>query len=358
MSQKQFEEYLQYMTPQLRPLTIRPPANGHLDAQRQLAINLGVPLHDMVHHSAGGDGQRDARPVKRLYTVHGSPSIRKVMPDSARRRTDTQYYQPYPSRSSYQVAPSTPSTSTSATSGSWLMSTVPLPNTPSLTSSPASAILPKTAHVLFPVGDDPPHWMLPPPAIPLPPVEENPDEEDAYSRPSGRNCATRKKRDVDVLGRSFQNDPIRRLALDKVLASDFVKDNQMEPIYTGVDENYTMGLGSHGKSIYSIFVEEFEKGKWRCLFGDEANPCCRPKYFRRIERAVEHVRSHINHRPFICYDDCRSGGSWYVASFFEDGVMSNHDLCSNKGFFAASYLKDHLQRNKKEKCPDWLVLSV
>jgi hypothetical protein len=38
--------------------------------------------------------------------------------------------------------------------------------------------------------------------------------------------------------------------------------------------------------------------------------------FKRFERAVEHVRSHLNHRPFRCDSSCNSGvTTWYVPLF-------------------------------------------
>lgn len=68
-------------------------------------------------------------------------------------------------------------------------------------------------------------------------------------------------------------------------------------------------LGSPGKSIYTVFLEQIAKSEWRCLFGDEEHPCpSRVRPFRRLEGALVHVRTHLNHRPFKCKGECLRGG--------------------------------------------------
>jgi hypothetical protein len=132
-----------------------------------------------------------------------------------------------------------------------------------------------------------------------------------------------------------------------------------------------MGLGVKGKSVYTVFLEQIEKSAWKCLFGanvvdstgaggtppgtasntvgiagganddltgtsdligaDGSNPgangttgnvgtgatagkCGSVATFKRLERALDHVRSHLNHRPYGCKGECQKGESWSVFS--------------------------------------------
>jgi hypothetical protein len=117
---------------------------------------------------------------------------------------------------------------------------------------------------------------------------------------------------------SFQ-DPTnwwRRMVLETVLQSAFLQNDAIEPLDKGSSDPITMGFGKQGRSIYGVFVEEFTKGKWKCLFGDEKTPCPNDAVFKRFERAVEHVRSHLNHRPFKCDSSCNPGiSTWCVLLF-------------------------------------------
>jgi hypothetical protein len=147
-----------------------------------------------------------------------------------------------------------------------------------------------------------------------------------------RATAARKRADDDLLQHSFRSDDAdwrRRAVLEAVLSSSFVAENTLEPLSTGtgvagdtsvmgigVGEDMGMGLGAPGKSIYAVFLEQVEKSEWRCLFGDREHPCpSQAVAFRRLERALDHVRSHLNHRPFGCKGECQKGESWYVVLF-------------------------------------------
>jgi len=143
-----------------------------------------------------------------------------------------------------------------------------------------------------------------------------------------------------------------------VLSSSFVAENTLEPLSTGTSagdalmmgmgintgvvvvgtgtgtgDDMGMGLGAAGKSIYAVFLEQVEKSEWRCLFGDSEHPCpSQAVAFRRLERALDHVRSHLNHRPFGCKGECQKGES-----------------CDAR-FFARSHLQDHVKRTESACC--------
>ncbi|KAG8750130.1 hypothetical protein FRC14_000794 [Serendipita sp. 396] len=77
---------------------------------------------------------------------------------------------------------------------------------------------------------------------------------------------------------------------------------------------------SNGRSTYLKFLSS-EGGFYQCLV-------C-PKKLDRQDRAIGHIRSHFNHRPFRCDGKC--------------GVP----LCTER-FWAQSYLRSHINRPKGE----------
>lgn len=151
-------------------------------------------------------------------------------------------------------------------------------------------------------------------------------------QPQARATAARKRADDDILQHSFrsESDWRRRMVLESVLSSTFVAENTLEPVCGGMAGasagdvtnsaanaesmaglGLDAGLGSPGKSVYAVFLEQVEKSEWRCLFGDREHPCpSQAVAFRRLERALDHVRSHLNHRPFACKGECQKGDSW------------------------------------------------
>ena len=127
---------------------------------------------------------------------------------------------------------------------------------------------------------------------------------------------------------SFQDpeDWWRRLVLDGVLQSSFLQNDDMEPLDKGSADPITMGFGKQGRSIYGVFVEEFTRGKWRCLFGSEQTPCPNEATFKRFERAVEHIRSHLNHRPFKCNGTCSPGMRTWCVLVYYIGTIIEEDV--------------------------------
>jgi hypothetical protein len=152
---------------------------------------------------------------------------------------------------------------------------------------------------------------------------------------------------------SFQ-DPVnwwRRMVLETILQSTFLHNDDMEPLDKGASDPITMGFGKQGRSIYGVFVEEFTKGKWKCLFGDATTPCPNDAVFKRFERAVEHVRSHLNHRPFKCDSSCNPGiSTWCVPviqRLNDPGVLTKSSLCSAKGNFLPTNIYETISRGRR-----------
>jgi len=117
--------------------------------------------------------------------------------------------------------------------------------------------------------------------------------------------------DVDyaLLDASFRKDDqaVRRTILDTILVSRWYEQHGLEPKIGESWDGITAGLGVVSRSIYTVFLQQAEKNHWTCTFGDEFRPCPKVGYqFERLERGVEHVRSHLGHRPYPCNQRCGS----------------------------------------------------
>ncbi|PVF98962.1 hypothetical protein CPB86DRAFT_325801 [Serendipita vermifera] len=153
--------------------------------------------------------------------------------------------------------------------------------------------------------------------------------------PQTRATASRKRADDDLISHSFRTEAEwrRRAVLDNILNAVFLLENLMEPNNAGPNDPLTMGLGPVGKSVYAVFLEQVDRSQWKCLFGDKEHPCgSQATSFKRLERALDHVRSHLNHRPFQCEGDCPKG-----------------ETCDAR-FFAKSHLQDHVKRTESARC--------
>ena len=89
---------------------------------------------------------------------------------------------------------------------------------------------------------------------------------------------------------------------------DWYTNNEVEP-----------DCAWNGKSILTQWLNEVEKE------GSKHLECCVPlvdvdgaiywcrKIFPRLDRAIAHVRNHLEHKPFVCggYPNCKQEG-WYV----------------------------------------------
>ncbi|PVF92895.1 hypothetical protein CPB86DRAFT_145931 [Serendipita vermifera] len=105
--------------------------------------------------------------------------------------------------------------------------------------------------------------------------------------------------------------------VDQIRASSWFRNNQSEP------EDLP------GQSIYLRFLKRIsDAGTYLCLY----RGCNRT--FDRRDRALGHVRQHLNHRPFFCGGKCFNGS------------------CKER-FFSAAYLRTHISRSKIqcEHCP-------
>ena len=138
--------------------------------------------------------------------------------------------------------------------------------------------------------------------------------------------------DHAMINASFRDakDPLsaqRRVVLERVLQSIWFQSHELEPKVSGPYDELTGGLGVGGRSVYTCFLKFMTTqdgnahgstgsgGKWVCLFGDETHPCPKARWeegFNKPERAIEHIRSHLGHRPFWCNNECGSNPPWYV----------------------------------------------
>ena len=138
--------------------------------------------------------------------------------------------------------------------------------------------------------------------------------------------------DHAMINASFRDskDPLsaqRRVVLERVLQSIWFQAHELEPKVSGPYDELTGGLGVGGRSVYTCFLKFMTSqdgighgstgsgGKWVCLFGDETHPCPKARWeegFNKPERAIEHIRSHLGHRPFWCNNECGSNPPWYV----------------------------------------------
>jgi hypothetical protein len=136
---------------------------------------------------------------------------------------------------------------------------------------------------------------------------------------SSRGRGQRVSRNDLLLGFSFKGqDPLestRRGILNRIMKKAWYLNNDREPECGTSDDDVTlglMGIGTH--SVFTAFLDEHSKGQWKCAFGSAKYPCkrnMRKKTFDRVERAVDHIRSHFGHRPFVCNGGCGNQG-WYV----------------------------------------------
>lgn len=153
--------------------------------------------------------------------------------------------------------------------------------------------------------------------------------------------------DADELSRR------RRAILNDIQRQPWFLNHEKEPQIESRTDSFSRGLGTVGRSIYTVFLrEDKENNQWRCLFGGKNNACKKAgKRFERVERAIEHIRSHLGHRPFACDGTCMksmtTNASWYAQSFLHSGYQLTHILYSGKRFFAAGYLEDHKKRPQK-----------
>jgi hypothetical protein len=199
------------------------------------------------------------------------------------------------------------------------------------------------------------------------------------SEPPGRRSPTLQNSSrvpgqrVDVDGKMLENSfrendgqsRVRRHLLDDLQQQQWYHLDQEEPkldvhLHRDILEQ---GLGMVGRSIYTVFlVNDEECNQWRCLFGSEEVSCkMTERRFWRVERAIDHVRIHLGHRPFACDGTCKeaksTGITWLVEAPFYFAQF-NSQPCSGKSFCGASFLQDHKNRpalQSKKTCRIWCV---
>lgn len=179
--------------------------------------------------------------------------------------------------------------------------------------------------------------------------------------------------DHAMINASFRDnkDPLssqRRVVLERVLQSIWFQSHELEPKVSGPYDELTGGLGVSGRSVYTCFLKFMTSqeggtggsgGKWVCLFGDGTHPCPKARWeegFNKPERAIEHIRSHLGHRPFWCNNECGSNPPWYVLVVRFGLAISHTKNNSTWKFFANSHRYDHWKKpHKRSHCDVWSV---
>ena len=164
----------------------------------------------------------------------------------------------------------------------------------------------------FQISHDPSQGPSPTVFSPVPSTSASTgDSAAAETTPPGIAKVPGQRVDVDyaLLDASFRKDDqaVRRTILDTILASRWYEQHGLEPKIGETWDGITAGFGVVSRSIYTVFLQQAEKNHWMCTFGDEFRPCPKAGYqFERLERGVEHVRSHLGHRPYPCNHRCGS----------------------------------------------------
>ncbi len=90
------------------------------------------------------------------------------------------------------------------------------------------------------------------------------------------------------------------------------KEHAEEDWFTGQSEEPY--LPHNGKSILVRWLNDEGQGWTCCVPLDVEGRWCDHKPFGRIDRALAHVRKHLNLKPFPCEEHCGTEG-WYVPEF-------------------------------------------
>jgi hypothetical protein len=82
------------------------------------------------------------------------------------------------------------------------------------------------------------------------------------------------------------------------------------------DHNVEPNMPHNGRSILIQWLDEDDEGiSWTCCVPLESEASwCGNGPFRRMDRALAHVREHIGLKPFPCKGRCGTEG-WYVSVF-------------------------------------------
>jgi hypothetical protein len=102
-----------------------------------------------------------------------------------------------------------------------------------------------------------------------------------------------------------------------------------------------------GESILSGFLEVKNEIKLKCLF----NGCDRT--FDRTDRALGHIRLHLEHRPFIWSMRIRDMVSYYAPFTLHQSLI---DRSSHSKYSTRASLHSHAKnRNTRYDCGVWFV---
>ncbi|CAG7851175.1 SubName: Full=Uncharacterized protein {ECO:0000313/EMBL:CCA71848.1} [Serendipita indica DSM 11827] len=96
--------------------------------------------------------------------------------------------------------------------------------------------------------------------------------------------------------------PGLRSRLRKVLNSSWFRQNQLEK-----------------RRELELFIIEPVKHEWKCAL----IPCAdSPNVWQKKQRAVDHIRTHLNHRPFSCRGRCKRPNC--TLAFFSERDLTSH----------------------------------
>ncbi|PVF98167.1 hypothetical protein CPB86DRAFT_814897 [Serendipita vermifera] len=102
-------------------------------------------------------------------------------------------------------------------------------------------------------------------------------------------------------------------ALEVVMLDEWKVKNQREP--------------SNDVLLQFMWKDEVED-KWRCRFWDNGAPC--ESACRKAEHAKNHVRRHINHRPFACDGRCSSSDGVCTRRYTSTDARRTHQKGTSK----------------------------
>ena len=111
-----------------------------------------------------------------------------------------------------------------------------------------------------------------------------------------------------------------------------------------------------GKSVLERWINHpntEDQSVWRCdvplELEDGEKTFCKEE-FLRLDRAITHVRGHLDHKPFPCEGHCKKQ-NWYAQ---EPSQYSDPNVISSTARFASKeYRYAHYQGPDLRKCDLW-----
>jgi hypothetical protein len=113
-------------------------------------------------------------------------------------------------------------------------------------------------------------------------------------------------------------------------------------------------LPHNGRSILIRWLKDVVEGKsWTCCVPlDVEESWCDHGPFTRLDRAVAHVRRHLDLKPFPCGGQC-GNEEWYVKKLSWRFHIINHPQCSDQRFHSSETLSTHRRGPDYRSCDLW-----